>query len=105
MGTFGDAAAFSFYPTKNLGALGDGGAATTNDPALAASLRALRQYGWRGRRYVSEDAGWNGRMDELQAAVLRVKLRRLDTDNARRRAIAVRYAEALAGLSRDRAPE
>ena len=98
VGTFGDAAAFSFYPTKNLGALGDGGAATTNDPGLAASMRALRQYGWRGRRYVSEEAGWNGRMDELQAAILRVKLRRLDTDNDRRRALAARYAAGLAGV-------
>ena len=98
VGTFGDAAAFSFYPTKNLGALGDGGAATTNDPALADNMRALRQYGWRGRRYVSEDAGWNGRMDELQAAVLRVKLRTLHADNDRRRAIAAQYGESLAGL-------
>ena len=98
VGTFGDAAAFSFYPTKNLGALGDGGAATTNNPALADSMRALRQYGWRGWRYVSEDAGWNGRMDELQAAVLRVKLRRLDADLDRRRALAARYAEGLTGL-------
>ncbi len=99
VGTFGDAAAFSFYPTKNLGALGDGGAATTNDPALAANMRALRQYGWRGRRYVSEEAGWNGRMDELQAAVLRVKLCRLDADNDRRRALAARYAAGLSGLT------
>ncbi len=98
VGTFGDAAAFSFYPTKNLGALGDGGAATTGDPALGETMRALRQYGWRGRRYVSEDAGWNGRMDELQAAVLRVKLRTLDADNDRRRAIAVQYAQTLVGL-------
>ena len=98
VGTFGDAAAFSFYPTKNLGALGDGGAATTPDPALAATMRALRQYGWRGRRYVSEEAGWNGRIDELQAAVLRVKLGRLDADNDRRRALAARYTAGLAGL-------
>ena len=97
-GTFGDAAVFSFYPTKNLGALGDGGAVTTSDPELGDTLRALRQYGWRGRRYVSEDAGWNGRMDELQAAVLRVKLRALDADNARRRALAARYDEALADI-------
>lgn len=97
-GTFGHAAAFSFYPTKNLGALGDGGAVVTNDPARADTLRALRQYGWRERRYVSEEAGWNGRMDELQAAVLRVKLRTLDADNDRRRALALRYDEALAGI-------
>ena len=97
VGSFGDAAAFSFYPTKNLGALGDGGAATTNDPALAETMRALRQYGWRGRRYVSEEAGWNGRMDELQAAVLRVKLRTLDADNDKRRALAAVYDERLRG--------
>ena len=98
VGTFGDAAAFSFYPTKNLGALGDGGAATTGDPALAETMRALRQYGWRGRRYVSEEPGWNGRMDELQAAVLRIKLRRLTADNERRRAVAAQYTQGLAGL-------
>lgn len=98
VGTFGDAAVFSFYPTKNLGALGDGGAVTTNDPTLGDTARALRQYGWRGRRYVSEDAGWNGRLDELQAAVLRVKLRALDADNDRRRALAARYAEILAEI-------
>ncbi len=61
-------------------------------------MRALRQYGWRGRRYVSEEAGWNGRMDELQAAVLRVKLRRLDADNDRRRALAARYTAGLASV-------
>lgn len=98
VGSFGDAAAFSFYPTKNLGALGDGGAAVTNDPALAATMRSLRQYGWRQQRYVSEEAGWNGRMDELQAAVLRVKLGTLDADNDRRRALAARYRAGLGGI-------
>ena len=98
VGTFGDAAAFSFYPTKNLGALGDGGAAVTNDPALADTMRALRQYGWRAQRYVSEEAGWNGRMDEIQAAVLRVKLRVLDVDTERRRALAAHYHSSLAGI-------
>ena len=70
-GTWGDAAAFSFYPTKNLGALGDGGAVCTGDPALAEKVRRLRQYGWR-TRYVSDEPGRNSRLDELQAAILRV---------------------------------
>lgn len=95
-GTWGDAAAFSFYPTKNLGALGDGGAVITPDEGIARRVRELRQYGWR-ERYVSAIPGINSRLDELQAAVLRVKLRHLDTDNARRRVIAARYREALAG--------
>jgi dTDP-4-amino-4,6-dideoxygalactose transaminase len=96
VGTWGDAAAFSFYPTKNLGALGDGGAVTSRDPAIAERLRSLRQYGWRGR-YVSEEAGMNSRLDELQAATLRVKLRHLEADNARRRALADTYRAAWAG--------
>jgi dTDP-4-amino-4,6-dideoxygalactose transaminase len=96
VGGCGDAAAFSFYPTKNLGAIGDGGAVVTNDPAIAATVRALRQYGWREQRYVSAEPGWNARLDELQAAILRVKLRALDADNARRRAVAGVYAEILA---------
>lgn len=99
VGTFGDAAAFSFYPTKNLGALGDGGAAVTNDAELADTMRALRQYGWRERRYVSEEVGWNARLDEIQAAVLRVKLRTLDADNDRRRTVAALYDKALADLA------
>ncbi len=104
VGSIGDAAAFSFYPTKNLGALGDGGAVVTNDDTLAATLRSLRQYGWRQQRYVSEEAGWNGRIDELQAAVLRVKLPALDADNDRRRALAARYQAALAGTAGLRLP-
>ena len=99
VGSFGNVACFSFYPTKNLGALGDGGALTTNDDGMAAELRALREYGWRERRHVSERAGINSRLDELQAAVLRVKLPRLGLDNARRRAIAARYDAELAGLA------
>jgi dTDP-4-amino-4,6-dideoxygalactose transaminase len=95
VGTFGDAAGFSFYPTKNLGALGDGGAVVTNDPEVAERARLLREYGWR-ERYVSEVAGFNSRLDELQAAVLRVKLKYLDEENARRRAIARIYDERLA---------
>ncbi len=98
VGGFGDAAAFSFYPTKNLGAIGDGGAAVTNRADLAGTLRALRQYGWRAQRYVSEEPGWNARLDELQAAVLRVKLRTLDEDNERRGALAALYSEGLANV-------
>jgi dTDP-4-amino-4,6-dideoxygalactose transaminase len=97
-GSVGAVACFSFYPTKNLGALGDGGMVTTSDDALAAELRAIREYGWRERRYVSERTGVNSRLDELQAAILRVKLASLAQDNARRRAIAARYDAGLAGL-------
>jgi dTDP-4-amino-4,6-dideoxygalactose transaminase len=89
-GTLGDAAAFSFYPTKNLGALGDGGAVVTNDAAVAERARALRTYGER-ERYRSEEPGWNSRLDELQAALLRVQLPHLDAWTERRRAIAARY--------------
>ncbi len=98
-GTWGDAAAFSFYPTKNLGALGDGGGVFTRDGEVAACVRQLRQYGWR-ERYVSEIPGRNSRLDEVQAAVLRVKLRYLEAENAVRRALAARYLERLgeAGL-------
>ncbi|HKT16773.1 MAG TPA: DegT/DnrJ/EryC1/StrS family aminotransferase [Stellaceae bacterium] len=100
LGSFGDLAAFSFYPTKNLGAFGDGGAVATNAPDLAARLAELREYGWR-ERYVSHLAGMNSRLDELQAAFLRVKLRRLDVDNASRQAIAGAYDEGLRGLGLD----
>jgi dTDP-4-amino-4,6-dideoxygalactose transaminase len=95
-GTWGDIAAFSFYPTKNLGALGDGGLVATDDAALAARARELRQYGWRDR-YVSAVVGVNSRLDEVQAAVLRAKLPHLDEDNARRRVIAARYDAKLGG--------
>lgn len=94
VGTFGHAAAFSFYPTKNLSALGDGGAVVTDDGLLAERLRELREYGWR-ERYVSYVAGGNSRLDELQAAILRVKLPRLDQRNERRRTIAARYRRAI----------
>jgi len=94
VGAFGDAAAWSFYPTKNLGAFGDGGMVTTNDPEIAARLRRLREYGWR-ERYHSSEHGWNSRLDEVQAALLRVRLRHLEADNARRREIAARYRAAL----------
>lgn len=97
VGSFGDVAAFSFYPTKNLGALGDGGGVVTSNTALARRIMELREYGWR-ERYVSHLAGMNSRLDELQAAILRPKLRRLDADNARRQAIAGAYDEGLKGL-------
>ncbi len=97
-GTFGDAASFSFYPTKNLGALGDGGLVASDDPDVAQRVRELRQYGWR-ERYVSATPGVNSRLDELQAAVLRVKLRHLDAGNARRRAIATQYDRLLSGAA------
>ena len=95
-GAIGDIAAFSFYPTKNLGALGDGGAVATNDSDLAESVRLLREYGWR-ERYVSDIPGLNSRLDEIQAAILRVKLRHLDAENARRSRIAAEYDRLLAG--------
>jgi dTDP-4-amino-4,6-dideoxygalactose transaminase len=97
VGTFGDIACFSFYPTKNLGALGDGGMVVTNDPALAAALREIREYGWR-ERYVSARAGINSRLDPIQAAILGVKLRSLEADNARRQVAADRYDKGLTGL-------
>ena len=97
VGSYGDVACFSFYPTKNLGAIGDGGLVATNDPIIAENLNLLRQYGWR-ERYVSEIAGWNTRLDELQAAILRVKLRHLNEDNHKRRRLAALYAEQLAGV-------
>lgn len=97
VGSWGDIACFSFYPTKNLGAIGDGGAVVTNDPALAEKVRCLREYGWNSERYVSDVGGWNSRLDELQAAILRVKLQFLDEDNERRREIAALYDGLLRG--------
>lgn len=94
VGSLGDAAGFSFYPTKNLGALGDGGAVTTNDDRLAARLRKLRNYG-STVKYRHEIRGINSRLDEMQSAILRVKLRRLDADNDKRAAIAARYLDSL----------
>ena len=94
-GTLGRAAAFSFYPTKNLGALGDGGAVLTDDDDVAAHARMLRSYGER-RRYESVAHGHNSRLDALQASVLQVKLRHLERWNQRRRALAARYDDALA---------
>lgn len=95
VGSLGDAAAFSFYPTKNLGAMGDAGAVVTADPVAERRARALRQYGW-GRRYeATVPGGRNSRMDEIQAAVLRVLLPSLAARNARRRAIRDHYVTEL----------
>ncbi|HNM36726.1 MAG TPA: DegT/DnrJ/EryC1/StrS family aminotransferase [Anaerolineales bacterium] len=95
VGAMGHAAAFSFYPTKNLGAFGDGGAVLTNDSGIAERVRLLRQYGWK-EHYVSSVKGINSRLDELQAAILRVKLRHLDEWNQRRNQLADLYFELLA---------
>jgi len=97
LGSLGDAGAFSFFPTKNLGGLGDGGLIATNDAAIAETARMLRTHGAR-RKYHNEMLGYNSRLDALQAAVLRVKLKVLDEWNARRREVAARYREALAGV-------
>ncbi|OGU55114.1 MAG: erythromycin biosynthesis sensory transduction protein eryC1 [Ignavibacteria bacterium RIFOXYB2_FULL_35_12] len=99
VGSFGDAAAFSFYPTKNLGAIGDGGAIVTNSSEVFENVLALRQYGWR-HRYISDFPGVNSRLDEIQAAFLRIKLRELDKDNARRNEIAKKYSSAIKNLIR-----
>jgi dTDP-4-amino-4,6-dideoxygalactose transaminase len=97
VGSIGDIGCFSFYPTKNLGAVGDGGMLITNSSEDNDRARALREYGWQ-ERYVSRLQGWNTRLDELQAAILRVKLRALETDNAAREHLANRYDDAFAGL-------
>lgn len=94
VGSFGDLSCFSFYPTKNLGALGDGGMIVTKSPELAGRVRLLREYGWR-KRYISEISGYNSRLDEIQAAILRLKLRTLDNDNGRRRTIAKKYISMI----------
>lgn len=93
-GSLGDAAGHSFYPGKNLGAFGDGGAVTTNDEQLAATVRTLANYG-SSRKYVFDYCGRNSRLDEMQAAILGVKLNYLDEDNERRRVIARRYLEGI----------
>jgi dTDP-4-amino-4,6-dideoxygalactose transaminase len=95
-GSLGDAAGFSFYPAKNLGAMGDGGAITTNDAALAERARLLRNYGSKVK-YLNQIKGDNSRLDELHAALLRVKLRKLESWNDRRRALAAAYAQKLGG--------
>lgn len=97
VGCFGDVACFSFYPTKNLGAYGDGGMVTTNDPAIAERIDVLRRQGGK-TKYFHEVLGFNSRLDEMQAALLRVKLRHLDDWQAGRRRVAARYDELLSGL-------
>lgn len=97
LGTFGDAGAFSFYPTKNIGAIGDGGAIVTNDPRLAKLFKQIRDYGQKSK-YVHETYGLNSRLDEIQAAFLKIKLKYLDNDNNLRREIAKRYIKNLKDL-------
>jgi dTDP-4-amino-4,6-dideoxygalactose transaminase len=97
-GTWGNLAAFSFYPTNNLGAFGDGGAVVTNDSRLGAKVRLLREYGWTAQsRDASRIPGMNSRLDELQAAILRLLLKHLSEENNRRRELAAEYARWLAG--------
>jgi dTDP-4-amino-4,6-dideoxygalactose transaminase len=95
VGNFGDLGCFSFYPTKNLGALGDGGAVVTHDPVMAQRARQLRQYGWAGKYHCEISGGRNSRLDEMQAAVLSVKLAWLDRLNLARRLVAKRYFEGI----------
>jgi dTDP-4-amino-4,6-dideoxygalactose transaminase len=97
VGSMGDLACFSFYPTKNLGALGDGGMIVTSDSAIAQTCRELREYGWK-TRYVSDRPGLNSRLDEIHAAVLRFKLGKLNHRNARRILLARKYMDGLSGL-------
>jgi dTDP-4-amino-4,6-dideoxygalactose transaminase len=96
-GSLGHAAGHSFYPGKNLGAFGDGGAVTTNDQGLAGRVRTLRNYGSK-KKYLNDFKGFNSRLDELQAAFLRVKLKKLDEWNERRREVAIRYLEELRNI-------
>ena len=96
-GSLGDVGCLSFFPTKNLGAYGDGGMAVTNDPALAERIRMLRTHGWK-KKYYSEEIGYNSRLDALQAAILQAKLHHLDSWNEKRRELAQRYNEHLAAL-------
>lgn len=97
VGSIGDISCFSFYPTKNLGAIGDGGMVVTNLLDLAEKTRLLREYGWK-ERFISSSEGWNSRLDEMQAAILRVKLKHLDADNQKRVKLAEQYIDGLAGL-------
>jgi aminotransferase EvaB len=97
-GSLGDIAAFSFYPTKNLGGIGDGGAITTNSLTLANTVRTLRQYGWTEKYTVGCEGGFNSRLDEIQAAILRLKLPQLDENNKYRRDIARAYNTAFKDL-------
>ena len=97
VGSIGRVSTFSFYPTKNLGAIGDAGMVLTNDEAIAGRLRLLRQYGWERPQY-SIIQGWNSRMDPLQAGILSVKLRHLEMQTTRRRTLAAAYRDQLSGL-------
>lgn len=97
-GAWGDIAAFSFYPTKNLGAFGDGGMVVTGDASLAEKVRLLQQYGWR-QRYISDIPGGNSRLDELQAGILKVKLNYLESENSRRNELAMLYGTLLKGTT------
>ena len=94
-GTFGDAAAFSFYPTKNLGALGDGGAVVTNNTEIATKVRGLRQYGWSTKYRIEIPGARNSRLDEIQAAILQIFLPSLDLMNKKRRDIAIKYSKEI----------
>ena len=96
LGSIGHIGCFSCYPTKNLGAIGDAGLVTTNDDDIGKKIRALREYGWT-QRFISEIPGRNSRLDEIQAAILRIKLRHLDEDNKKRKAIAAHYTKKLVG--------
>ena len=100
VGSIGDVGCFSFYPTKNLGAIGDGGAVITNDQSIADKIKLLREYGWK-KRYISSKEGWNSRLDEIQAAILRVKLKYLDRDNNKRKKLADNYKKELSELPLD----
>jgi dTDP-4-amino-4,6-dideoxygalactose transaminase len=97
VGSIGNLGCFSFYPTKNLGAFGDGGAITTSDSEVAGQLKKLRQYGWDENR-ISQFPGYNSRLDEIQAAILSVKLKHLDADNAKRVALANEYEKKISSL-------
>ena len=94
-GSIGDIGCLSFFPTKNLGAFGDGGMVVTNGPALAERMRMLRTHGWK-KKYYSEEVGYNSRLDALQAAILQAKLPHVDSWNQKRREIAHRYSKRLA---------
>jgi len=96
-GSFGDIACLSFFPTKNLGAYGDGGAVVTNDPALAERMRMLRTHGWK-KKYYSEEVGYNSRLDAMQSAILQAKFPYVDSWNNKRRELARRYTQHLASL-------
>jgi dTDP-4-amino-4,6-dideoxygalactose transaminase len=105
LGSFGDASTFSFYPTKNLGCVGDGGAVLTNDTELAARIRRLRNYGFDGADRISIHAGVNSRLDVVQAAILRVLLPHLDEGNAERRAIAAQYFQFISSANAELPPD